>query len=236
MTLSLSRTTTFDNSTGRRYDSRVTPPLWLETLRYDPAGLVPVVAQDATTGDLLMVAWADRPALEHTLATREAHYFSRSRQTMWRKGETSGHVQRIREIRVDCDADVVLYRVEQTGPACHTGTPTCFARAVAADGATMAEGDDPGGHLLTRLARIIADRHRDMPPGSYTTSLFERGMPKISQKVGEEAVETVVAAHAESDERLASEAADLLFHLLVLLEARGVPFDAVLAELSRRER
>ena len=236
MTLSVSRTTTFDNSTGWRYDSRVTPPLWLDTLRYNPAGLVPVVVQDATSGDLLMVAWADRPAVEQTLKTREAHYFSRSRQAMWRKGETSGHIQQIRDIRVDCDADVLLYRVDQSGPACHTGTPTCFARAVTADGEAITEGDDPGGHLLTRLARIIADRHRDMPPGSYTTSLFERGLPKISQKVGEEAIETVVASHAESDERLASEAADLLFHLMVLLEARGVSFDAVLAELARRER
>lgn len=236
MTLSVSRTTTFDNSTGWRYDSRVTPPLWLDTLTFDAAGLVPVVAQDATTGDLLMVAWADRPALERTHQTGEAHYFSRSRQAMWRKGETSGHTQRIREIRVDCDADVVLYRVDQSGPACHTGTPTCFARAISREDGSVGAGDDPGGHLLTRLARIIADRHRDMPSGSYTTSLFERGMPKISQKVGEEAIETVVAAHAESDERLASEAADLLFHLLVLLEARGVPFRAVLAELASRER
>src|SRR5690606_14312235 len=115
-------------------------------------------------------------------------------------------------------------------------TPTCFARAVTSDGQAMSDGDDPGGHLLTRLARIIADRHREMPAGSYTTSLFERGLPKLSQKVGAEAVETVIASHAESDERLASEAADLLFHLLVLLEARGVSFDAVLAELARRER
>lgn len=208
---------------------------WLDSLRFDPAGLVPVVAQEARTGALLMVAWANREALAQTLATGEAHYFSRSRQALWRKGESSGHQQRVHEIRIDCDGDTVLYRVDQRGPACHTGAPTCFYRMVGPDG-SMSEGDDPGAHLLTRLARIVADRARTRPSESYTTTLFERGLAKISQKVGEEAVETVVAAHAESDERLASEAADLLFHLLVLLEARGVGLDAVLAELARRER
>lgn len=235
MTLSVSVTTTFDNSARWRYDSPVTPPPWLDSLRFDAAGLVPVVAQDATSGDVLMLAWADRTALATTLATSEAHYFSRSRQALWRKGESSGHVQRVREIRIDCDADAVLYRVDQTGPACHTGRPSCFLAAVGPEGEVQ-EGDDPGGHLLTRLARTIADRAETRPAGSYTTSLFERGLAKISQKVGEEAIETVVASHAESDDRLASEAADLLFHLLVLLEAREVPFDRVLAELARRER
>lgn len=212
----------------------MTPAPWLDTLRFDSAGLVPVVAQDATTGDLLMLAWADRAALQQTLDTGFAHYFSRSRGALWRKGETSGHEQRVHEVRLDCDADAVLYRVDQTGPACHTGTPTCFARVAGPSGTS--EGDDPGGHRLTRLARMIADRQRERPSGSYTSTLFERGIPAISQKVGEEAIETVVAAHAESDERLASEAADLLFHLLVLLEARGVPFRAVLNELAARER
>lgn len=213
----------------------MTPAAWLDTLRFDASGLLPVVAQDARTGDVLMLAWASREALERTAATGDAYYWSRSRQALWRKGDTSGHSQRIVELRVDCDGDTVLYRVDQQGPACHTGTPTCFARHVT-DAGTIAPGDDPGGHLLTRLARIIADRQRELPAGSYTTSLFERGLPKISQKVGEEAVETIVAAHAESDERLASEAADLLYHLLVLLQVREVPFDAVLAELAKRER
>ncbi len=213
----------------------MTPAAWLDTLRFDASGLLPVVAQDARTGDVLMLAWASREALERTAATGDAYYWSRSRQLLWRKGDTSGHSQRIVELRVDCDGDAVLYRVDQQGPACHTGTPTCFARHLT-DAGTIVPGDDPGGHLLTRLARIIADRQRERPAGSYTTSLFERGLPKISQKVGEEAVETIVAAHAESGERLASEAADLLYHLLVLLQVREVPFDAVLAELAKRER
>ena len=213
----------------------MTPAAWLDTLRFDASGLLPVVAQDARTGNVLMLAWASREALERTAATGDAYYWSRSRQVLWCKGDTSGHSQRIVELRVDCDGDAVLYRVDQQGPACHTGTPTCFARHVT-DAGTSVPGDDPGGHLLTRLARIIADRQRERPAGSYTTSLFERGLPTISQKVGEEAVETIVAAHAESGERLASEAADLLYHLLVLLQVREVPFDAVLAELAKRER
>lgn len=212
----------------------MTPPPWLDTLRFDAAGLIPIVAQDARTGDVLMLAWGSREALARSAATGEAHYWSRAREAIWRKGETSGHTQHIVEIRVDCDNDTVLYRVEQTGPACHTGTPTCFAHLLTSTGEVSA-GDDPGGHLLTRLARIIADRERTRPPGSYTASLFERGLPKISQKVGEEAIETIVAAHAESDERLASEAADLLYHLLVLLQVRGVPFASVLDELEKRE-
>lgn len=182
-----------------------------------------------------MLAWADRTALEATLSSGDAHYWSRSRQALWKKGASSGHWQRVREVRLDCDADAILYRVDQEGPACHTGRPSCFFRRIEADGGVL-DGNDQGGHLLTRLARMIADRHLTRPPDSYTTTLFERGLPTMAQKVGEEGVETVIAALTESDERLASEAADLLFHLLVLLQARGVSLDAVLAELARRER
>ena len=213
----------------------MTPEPWLDSLRFDAAGLLPIVTQDARTGNVLMLAWGSREALARSHATGEAHYWSRSRGALWRKGEESGNTQRLVEIRVDCDRDTILYRVDQTGPACHTGTPTCFAHRVTLSG-DISAGDDPGGHLLARLARIIADRDVTRLAGSYTSSLFERGLPKISQKVGEEAVETIVAAHAESDERLASEAADLLYHLLVLLQVRGVSLDTVLGELAARER
>jgi len=182
-----------------------------------------------------MVAYANREALAQTHATGQAHYFSRSRQGLWRKGETSGHEQRVVEIRLDCDRDVVLYRVTQIGPACHTGTPTCFATVVSASGDIAAQLD-PGGHLLTRLATTVAQRADERPAGSYTVRLLDAGPAKVSQKVGEEAVELVVAANAEDDHRLASEAADLLFHLLVLLQARGVPLDAVWEELEGRGR
>jgi phosphoribosyl-ATP pyrophosphohydrolase/phosphoribosyl-AMP cyclohydrolase len=208
---------------------------WLAAVRFGADGLVPVVAQESRSGDVLMLAFANREALERTAATGQAHYYSRSRAALWRKGESSGHQQSVREIRIDCDGDAILYRVDQTGPACHTGTRTCFSTAVGPDGGTTS-AEDPGAHLLTRLARTIAARAAERPAGSYTVELLERGVPKISQKVGEEAVEVVVAANAEGPERLASEAADLLYHLLVLLEARGVPLDAVWKELAHRSR
>jgi phosphoribosyl-ATP pyrophosphohydrolase/phosphoribosyl-AMP cyclohydrolase len=185
-------------------------------------GLVPVVAQSGLSGAVLMLAYADREALERTRDTGEAHYHSRSRGKLWRKGETSGHVQKVQDVRVDCDGDAVLYVVDQQGPACHTGTPTCFGAAT--------------GSVLNRLAATIADRARARPSGSYTARLLDQGTPKVAQKVGEEAVETVVAALAEDGARLTSEAADLLYHLLVLLEAKGQPFDRVLDELERRAR
>jgi phosphoribosyl-AMP cyclohydrolase / phosphoribosyl-ATP pyrophosphohydrolase len=208
---------------------------WLASVRFGADGLVPVVAQESRSGDVLMLAFANREALERTAATGLAHYYSRSRAALWRKGETSGHSQSVREIRIDCDGDSILYRVEQTGPACHTGARTCFSTAVGQDGLATA-GEDPGAHLLTRLAATIAERVAARPAGSYTVKLLDRGVPQISQKVGEEAVEVVVAANTEEPERLASEAADLLYHLLVLLQARGVPLDAVLGELEHREK
>jgi phosphoribosyl-ATP pyrophosphohydrolase/phosphoribosyl-AMP cyclohydrolase len=220
----------------------VTAANWLEEVRFGADGLVPVVAQERLSGDVLMLAWANRDALEQTLLSGQAHYYSRSRRTLWRKGETSGHEQRVLEIRLDCDGDAVLYRVEQTGPACHTGTRTCFSKAVRRDSSPADESirpveeEDPGGHQLSRLAALIANRARNPQPGSYTASLLEQGRGKISQKVGEEAVEVVVAANSEDEHRLASEAADLLYHLLVLLQSRGVPLGAVLKELQDREK
>jgi len=191
-------------------------------VRFGDDGLVPVVAQSALAGEVLMVGYADREALERTRATGQAHYHSRSRSVLWRKGETSGHAQAVQEVRVDCDGDAVLYVVLQHGPACHTGAPTCFG--------------EPTGGTLTRLARTLAERARTRPAGSYTAQLLDAGVAEVARKVGEEAVETVVAATAEDGSRLASEAADLLYHLLVLLEARQLPFDRVLAELDARAR
>jgi phosphoribosyl-ATP pyrophosphohydrolase/phosphoribosyl-AMP cyclohydrolase len=216
----------------------------LSAVRFGADGLVPVVTQESRSGDVLMVAFANRDALERTLSTGLAHYFSRSRGTLWQKGETSGHIQRVTEVRLDCDGDTVLYRVEQSGPACHTGARTCFSTVVSGKAEKRGSGPvgdgtaeaDPGGHLLTRLAATIAQRAAERPKGSYTAELLQGGVGKVSQKVGEEAVEVVVAANSEDDERLASEAADLLYHLLVLLQARGVPLDAVWRELERREK
>ncbi len=204
-------------------------PDWLAKVQFGPDGLVPVVAQDALSGDVLMLAWANRDAVDLTLKTGAAHYFSRSRQTLWRKGETSGHTQQVRSVRPDCDNDVLLYLVDQKGAACHTGSRTCF------------EAQDEGrsssaAHILQRLAWVIRQRAIERPGQSHTVQLLDHGIPTISQKVGEEAVEVVVAANAQDDDRLASEAADLLYHLLVLLHARGVPLDAVWRELDSRSR
>jgi phosphoribosyl-ATP pyrophosphohydrolase/phosphoribosyl-AMP cyclohydrolase len=209
---------------------------WLSAVRFGADGLVPVVAQERRSGDVLMLAWADRDALERTLATGEAHYYSRSRAAPWRKGETSGHVQRVTEIRLDCDGDTVLYRVDQAGPACHTGTRTCFATVIGGPDGPRGGSEDPGGHLLSRLANTIARRAGERPAGSYTVALLEQGVAAISQKLGEEAVEVVVAANAQDDDRVAAEAADLLYHLLVLLQSRGIPLERVWRELESREK
>jgi phosphoribosyl-AMP cyclohydrolase / phosphoribosyl-ATP pyrophosphohydrolase len=212
----------------------------LSAVRFGADGLVPVVTQESRSGDVLMLAYANQDALERTLVTGLAHYFSRSRSALWQKGESSTHVQRVVEVRLDCDGDAVLYRVEQTGPACHTGNHTCFSTllrgAVGPRASENVAEEDPGGHTLTRLAHTIAQRAAERPAGSYTSQLLAQGVGKASQKVGEEAVEVVVAATSETEARLASETADLLYHLLVLLHLRGVPFDDVLRELESRTK
>ena len=204
---------------------------WLDEVKFDDRGLVPVVAQDARTGEVLMLAWANADALRLTRETGRAHYWSRSRGTLWKKGETSGNAQEVDEVRVDCDGDAVLYRVRQTGPACHTGERSCFFRTVAGD--ELAEGGDPR-QVLTRVEALVAARDAERPEGSYTTYLFAQGLDKILKKVGEEATETIIAAKNEGTEQLRSESADLLYHLLVLWRAKGVPLDELWAELDRR--
>ncbi len=207
----------------------------VENVRFDEAGLVPVVAQDAATGDVLTLAYANREALEKTLATGEAHFYSRSRRELWRKGETSGNTQRVVEVRLDCDGDALLYRVEPRGPACHTGERSCFFTTLAGEGVGVAtEGSDGTslGTMVERLAGTNAQRHREMPQGSYTAGLIRRGPERLAQKVGEEAVEVVIAALR--DDRLAEETADLVYHLLVLLEERGVGTEKVAGVLRDR--
>jgi phosphoribosyl-ATP pyrophosphohydrolase/phosphoribosyl-AMP cyclohydrolase len=206
---------------------------WTDQITFDDRGLVPVVAQDARTGEVLMLAWANAEALRLTRETGRAHYWSRSRQSLWIKGETSGHAQEIVDVRVDCDADAVLYRVRQTGPACHTGERSCFHRTV--DGAEGDFGEAPDSRpMLARLEGIIEERERERPEGSYTTYLFAQGVDKILKKVGEEAAETIIAAKNGDDAELKSESADLLFHLMVLWRERGLDADEVWGELERR--
>jgi phosphoribosyl-AMP cyclohydrolase / phosphoribosyl-ATP pyrophosphohydrolase len=196
-------------------------------IAFDANGLVPCVTQDWSTGEVLTLAYMNADALDRTLETGEMHFWSRSRQELWHKGETSGNVQRLRVLRFDCDADALLALVEPTGPACHTGERTCFHRALGADGVATHEA-------LPALARTLAERKRDMPDDSYTARLFRAGQDRIGAKIEEEAEEVARAGRDESDERLRSEAADLLYHLGVVLEARGLTYADALEELTHR--
>ncbi|HEV2357133.1 MAG TPA: bifunctional phosphoribosyl-AMP cyclohydrolase/phosphoribosyl-ATP diphosphatase HisIE [bacterium] len=211
-----------------------------DRITYDASGLVTVVAQDAHTGDVLMVAHMTREALERTLATGQAWYWSRSRRRLWRKGETSGHTQRVVDVRGDCDGDAIVLKVEQTGPACHTGRRSCFFRTVA-PGGRLVEADggasgEPGPEILVELAAVLADRRRAPKAGSYTAGLFAEGLARLNEKVMEEAAEVVRAARKETPGRLVEEAADLWFHSLALLIYQGIDPAQVFAELARRRR
>jgi len=192
-------------------------------LVFDASGLLPVVAQDRASGDVLMVAWANAEALERTAATGIAHFWSRSRKALWKKGETSGHELRVVEARADCDRDTLLLVVEPTGPACHTGARTCFG-----------EPSPTAAGMLEELARVVAERAQAPAGESYTARLLAKGPDQVLKKIGEEATEVVLAARVQSDERLAEESADLLYHLLVALHQRHLPLARVMDELRRR--
>jgi phosphoribosyl-AMP cyclohydrolase / phosphoribosyl-ATP pyrophosphohydrolase len=207
-----------------------------QAARFDAAGLIPVIAQEAATGMVRMFAWANREALARTRETGEAHFWSRSRGALWRKGESSGHTLAVLEVRLDCDGDVVLYLVAPEGPSCHTGATSCFFRR-ASDGDVLVDDDgppDPPALIVARVAQIIARRRRERPDKSYVVSLLDAGFSKINAKISEEAAELVEALPAGDAAHTAHEAADLLFHVLVGLEAAGVPVEAVFGELRRR--
>ena len=192
-------------------------------LAYDERGLVPVVVQDRATGDVLMLAWTNAEALARTSETGLAHFWSRSRGTLWQKGETSGNRMRVTEVRTDCDRDAVLMVVEPLGPACHTGARTCFG-----------EESPTASGMFGELERVIADRAQRRPEGSYTARLLSGPADTALKKVGEEATEVVLAAKGDSDDRLAEETADLLFHLLVVLRRRALPLTRALDVLRSR--
>jgi phosphoribosyl-AMP cyclohydrolase / phosphoribosyl-ATP pyrophosphohydrolase len=208
---------------------------------FDAAGLVPVIAQDRATGGVRMFAWANREALQKTCDTGLGHFWSRSRQALWRKGEASGNGLRVRDIRLDCDGDVVLYLVDAEGPSCHTGHTSCFFRSFGATGHETQPGlveddgpPDPPAVIIARVARIIASRRSERPDNSYVVSLFDAGWPKILGKILEESGELVDALTEGDTEHTAHEAADLLFHVLVGLQAADVDIDAVFAQLKGR--
>jgi phosphoribosyl-AMP cyclohydrolase / phosphoribosyl-ATP pyrophosphohydrolase len=190
---------------------------------YDATGLVPVVVQDRRSGDVLMLAYANAEALARTAQSGLAHFWSRSRRALWRKGETSGHDLRVLEVRADCDRDTLLMVVDPVGPTCHTGSRTCFGE----DGPAVAG-------VLDELQRVVARRAGAAPESSYTARLLARGPDQVLKKIGEEATEVVLAAKGESDQRLAEEAADLVYHLVVALHQRGVGVERVLETLKSR--
>lgn len=205
----------------------------LSALSYDDRGLIPVIAQDAETGEIRMVAWADQSAIEKTLHTRQAHFFSRSRGQPWLKGETSGNTLAVQSVWVDCDGDTLIYMVDPGGPSCHTGADTCFFRRLNADGG-FNDGPGTAAPTLLRLERTLEARRTSDADKSYTKSLLERGATKIDEKLREEAAELGRALSDEADERVASEAGDLIYHLLVGLLLRELSLRDVLTELSRR--
>lgn len=209
------------------------------SLRFDADGLIPAVVQEAETGEVLMVAWMNAAALERTLATRLTHFWSRSRRALWQKGETSGHRQHVEAVYADCDGDTVLVLAHQEGVACHTGSRTCFFTRIdrPAETAEAPESAPPAGpDILDVVERVIQSRRATPREGSYVSGLLAAGDARIAQKVGEEAAEVMVAALAEGSERLVAEVADLWFHTLVLMGARGLSARHVFAELGRRHR
>jgi phosphoribosyl-AMP cyclohydrolase / phosphoribosyl-ATP pyrophosphohydrolase len=206
-----------------------------DELKWDAAGLIPTVVQETATGEVLMVAWMDRTALEATLRTGAGHYWSRARQALWRKGETSGHVQHVDGLYADCDRDTLLLQVHQEGVACHTGARTCFYTRVSGAGDERPRAAAAGPEFLEVLERTIESRKVDRPAGSYVARLFEKGDAFICRKIGEEATEVVTAAlGGEGNDRVVAEVADLWFHSLVLLSSRGIPLRRLLGELAER--
>ena len=201
-------------------------------VKWDALGLVPAIVQDAGTGQVLMLAYMNEESLQRTLDTDQAWFWSRSRRELWHKGATSGNTQRVVEMRYDCDADTLLVRVEPAGPACHTGQQSCFSRSL--PNGKQVGAPPAASQVLSHLEAVIRDRKANPQPGSYTCQLLDAGQPRILKKVGEEAVEILIAAQSEGDERLLSELADFTYHALVLLVARDLAWSDVEAELARR--
>ncbi len=210
----------------------------MDDLKWDEAGLITAVAQDRLTGQVRMVAWMNREALDATLESGFATFYSRSRRSLWRKGETSGHVLRVSEVAVDCDGDTLLLLVDPEGPSCHTGRETCFFRRLGStpDGAASAEAPRPelANPFLLTLEAELEKRSKSSAERSYTRSLLDGGVPKISAKITEEAAELNAALAGETAERVASEAADVLYHVLVGLRARGIAWRQVIEVLAKR--
>lgn len=203
----------------------------IEKIKFNEQGLVPVVVQDIKTNSVLMLAYMSRESIEETIETGKMVYFSRSRNKLWLKGETSGHFQTLCELKIDCDGDTLLALVSQEGSACHTGNYSCFFESLHSTGQYTS-----GYGVIDELYGIIEDRKANPKEGSYTNYLFEKGIDKILKKVGEESAEVIIAAKNESHDELRYEAADLIYHLLVLLSQAGLRPSEVFGELEHRRK
>lgn len=208
----------------------------MEELKFDANGLIPAVVQDASTREVLTVAYMNEDSLGKSLETRETWFYSRSRQELWHKGGTSGNTQKIVEIKYDCDGDALVVLVEPAGPACHTGAVSCFSESLLMNEVSAGAASLSDFAVMLELEKTIRERERDMPEGAYTTYLFDKGVDKILKKVGEEAAEVIIAAKNRDPEELKWEAADLLYHLMVLLQEQKLPLKNVLEVLNKRKK
>lgn len=199
----------------------------LDDVKFDDRGLIPAIVQNASTREVLTLAYMNRESLIKTIETQQTWFWSRSRNELWHKGETSGNTQQVVSLTLDCDRDAIVVLVDPAGPACHTGATSCFQTGANATGI---------GSMLDQLYQLIQSRERDRPANSYTTYLFDEGIDKILKKVGEESAETIIAAKNEDRGRVVSEVSDLVYHLLVLLVARGVSLEEIANELGQRKR
>ena len=206
----------------------------IEQIKFDQNGLVPVIVQDASSGQVLMLAYANSEAIQKTIDTGNSHFWSRSREKLWMKGEESGNVQEIVEIYYDCDIDTILYLVNQSGVACHTGERTCFYRNLDGDKQAPIFGASDSAKTLDEVYEVIIDRKVNPKDGSYVSGLFEKGLNKILKKIGEEGGETIMAAKDEDKKEIIYETADLWFHSMIALAYFGITPDDIYEELGRR--
>lgn len=202
----------------------------IENIKFNSDGLVPAIVQDAVSKEVLTLAYMNEESLQKSINTRETWFYSRSRQELWHKGATSGNTQKIVSMAYDCDADSLVVKVEPQGPACHTGTYSCFNETILGEN----KQNDNRFAIINELEEVIAKREAEMPEGAYTTYLFEKGVDKILKKVGEEAGEVIIATKNRDHDELKWEVADLLYHVLVLLREQKLPLDDVLSVLKER--
>lgn len=212
---------------------------FINQLKFNDNGLIPAIAQDYKTGEVLMFAYMNEESLRLTIETQKVHYFSRSRNKLWLKGETSGNFQHLKDLSYDCDGDALLLKIDQSGVACHTGSRSCFFNSAlnnSDNNTTTNEFPQNLESILEELYETVLNRKSNPVKGSYTNYLLDKGIDKILKKVGEESTEVVIAAKNQSEEEICYETADLLYHLTVLLVEKGITFDKIIKKLKERQK